>query len=161
MCPLKAPRENPGIGPAHLCAWGLLAPAHLLSLTFAAHVIAKAKGLAVLSVIKAGFLVTARGGSGIVLARLPDGSKWCFFTWGGENPAHSLFCFHVNTFHREYGRPPTPQTCHPEGSLGCVLGIQQPRATSRHCSLPETLDEIWVDLALSCIHFVVLSWSKY
>lgn len=37
--------------------------------------IAKAKGLAVLSVIKAGFLVTARGGSGIVLARLPDGSK--------------------------------------------------------------------------------------
>ncbi|XP_016046679.1 SH3 domain-containing YSC84-like protein 1 isoform X1 [Erinaceus europaeus] len=40
-----------------------------------AHVIARAKGLAVLSVIKAGFLVTARGGSGIVLARLPDG-KW-------------------------------------------------------------------------------------
>ncbi|EOB06617.1 SH3 domain-containing YSC84-like protein 1, partial [Anas platyrhynchos] len=38
------------------------------------HVIAKAKGLAVLSVIKAGFLVTARGGSGIVLARLPNGS---------------------------------------------------------------------------------------
>ncbi|XP_038628873.1 SH3 domain-containing YSC84-like protein 1 isoform X1 [Tachyglossus aculeatus] len=40
-----------------------------------AHVIAKAKGLVILSVIKAGFLVTARGGSGIVLARLPDG-KW-------------------------------------------------------------------------------------
>ncbi|XP_053057303.1 SH3 domain-containing YSC84-like protein 1 isoform X1 [Acinonyx jubatus] len=40
-----------------------------------AHVIAKAKGLAILSVIKAGFLVTARGGSGVVLARLPDG-KW-------------------------------------------------------------------------------------
>lgn len=40
-----------------------------------AHVIAKAKGLAVLSVVKAGFLVTARGGSGIVLARRPDG-KW-------------------------------------------------------------------------------------
>ncbi|TKC41009.1 hypothetical protein EI555_015909, partial [Monodon monoceros] len=40
-----------------------------------AHVIAKAKGLVVLSAIKAGFLVTARGGSGIVLARLPDG-KW-------------------------------------------------------------------------------------
>ncbi|CAM4531281.1 unnamed protein product, partial [Lepidochelys olivacea] len=39
-----------------------------------ANVIAKAKGLAVLSVIKAGFLVTARGGSGIVLARLPNGS---------------------------------------------------------------------------------------
>lgn len=40
-----------------------------------AHVIAKAQGLAILSVIKAGFLVTARGGSGIVLARLPDG-RW-------------------------------------------------------------------------------------
>uniref|UniRef100_A0A8D2KRF1 SH3 domain-containing YSC84-like protein 1 n=1 Tax=Varanus komodoensis TaxID=61221 RepID=A0A8D2KRF1_VARKO len=38
-----------------------------------AHVIAKAKGLAILSVIKAGFLVTARGGSGIVVARLPNG----------------------------------------------------------------------------------------
>ncbi|XP_078504010.1 SH3 domain-containing YSC84-like protein 1 isoform X2 [Lissotriton helveticus] len=38
------------------------------------HVIAKAQGLAILSVIKAGFLVTARGGSGIVVARLPDGS---------------------------------------------------------------------------------------
>ncbi|XP_018418623.1 PREDICTED: SH3 domain-containing YSC84-like protein 1 [Nanorana parkeri] len=40
-----------------------------------AHVIAKAQGLAILSVIKAGFLVTARGGSGVVLARLPDG-RW-------------------------------------------------------------------------------------
>ncbi|XP_016011315.2 SH3 domain-containing YSC84-like protein 1 isoform X2 [Rousettus aegyptiacus] len=40
-----------------------------------AHVVATAKGLAVLSVVKAGFLVTARGGSGVVLARLPDG-KW-------------------------------------------------------------------------------------
>uniref|UniRef100_A0A8C5MWC4 SH3 domain-containing YSC84-like protein 1 n=1 Tax=Leptobrachium leishanense TaxID=445787 RepID=A0A8C5MWC4_9ANUR len=39
-----------------------------------AHVIAKAQGLAILSVIKAGFLVTARGGSGIVLARLPTGA---------------------------------------------------------------------------------------
>ncbi|XP_008582588.1 PREDICTED: SH3 domain-containing YSC84-like protein 1 [Galeopterus variegatus] len=39
-----------------------------------AHVIAKAKGLAVLSVVKAGFLVTARGGSGVVVARRPDGS---------------------------------------------------------------------------------------
>ncbi|XP_053142064.1 SH3 domain-containing YSC84-like protein 1 [Hemicordylus capensis] len=39
-----------------------------------AHVVAKAKGLAILSVIKAGFLVTARGGSGIVLARLSNGN---------------------------------------------------------------------------------------
>uniref|UniRef100_A0A3B4CJP3 SH3 domain-containing YSC84-like protein 1 n=1 Tax=Pygocentrus nattereri TaxID=42514 RepID=A0A3B4CJP3_PYGNA len=40
-----------------------------------AHVIAKAQGLAILSVIKAGFMVTARGGSGIVIARLADG-RW-------------------------------------------------------------------------------------
>ena len=32
----------------------------------------KAKGLAVITVIKAGFLVTARGGSGIVIAKLDD-----------------------------------------------------------------------------------------
>uniref|UniRef100_A0A3B1JW32 SH3 domain-containing YSC84-like protein 1 n=1 Tax=Astyanax mexicanus TaxID=7994 RepID=A0A3B1JW32_ASTMX len=40
-----------------------------------AHVIAKAEGLAILSVIKAGFMITARGGSGIVIARLADG-RW-------------------------------------------------------------------------------------
>ncbi|XP_052270029.1 SH3 domain-containing YSC84-like protein 1 isoform X2 [Dreissena polymorpha] len=38
----------------------------------------KAKGLAILTVVKAGFLVTARGGSGIVIAKLDDGidSAW-------------------------------------------------------------------------------------
>ncbi|XP_028855407.1 SH3 domain-containing YSC84-like protein 1 [Denticeps clupeoides] len=40
-----------------------------------AHVIAKAEGLAILSVIKAGFMITARGGSGIVISRLADG-RW-------------------------------------------------------------------------------------
>uniref|UniRef100_A0A672RCS6 SH3 and SYLF domain containing 1 n=1 Tax=Sinocyclocheilus grahami TaxID=75366 RepID=A0A672RCS6_SINGR len=40
-----------------------------------AHVIAKAQGLAILSVFKAGFMITARGGSGIVIARLTDG-RW-------------------------------------------------------------------------------------
>ncbi|XP_052476004.1 SH3 domain-containing YSC84-like protein 1 isoform X2 [Carassius gibelio] len=40
-----------------------------------AHVIAKAEGLAILSVFKAGFMITARGGSGIVIARLSDG-RW-------------------------------------------------------------------------------------
>ncbi|XP_029903836.1 SH3 domain-containing YSC84-like protein 1 [Myripristis murdjan] len=40
-----------------------------------AHVIAKAQGLAIISVIKAGFMITARGGSGIVIARLADG-RW-------------------------------------------------------------------------------------
>ncbi|XP_074482932.1 SH3 domain-containing YSC84-like protein 1 isoform X2 [Sebastes fasciatus] len=40
-----------------------------------AHVIARAEGLAIISVIKAGFMITARGGSGIVIARLAD-RRW-------------------------------------------------------------------------------------
>ncbi|KAM6958124.1 SH3 domain-containing YSC84-like protein 1 [Tautogolabrus adspersus] len=40
-----------------------------------AHVIAKAEGLAVITVIKAGFMITARGGSGVVIARLAD-RRW-------------------------------------------------------------------------------------
>ncbi|KAF7651548.1 hypothetical protein LDENG_00109270 [Lucifuga dentata] len=40
-----------------------------------AHVVAKAEGLAIISVIKAGFMITARGGSGIVIARLAD-RRW-------------------------------------------------------------------------------------
>lgn len=43
-----------------------------------AHVIAKAEGLAIISVIKAGFMITARGGSGIVIARLSDRRKTSF-----------------------------------------------------------------------------------
>lgn len=46
-----------------------------MCLCVAAHVIAKAEGLAIISVIKAGFLVTARGGSGVVIARLADRRK--------------------------------------------------------------------------------------
>ncbi|KAI1186596.1 hypothetical protein F5B17DRAFT_403007 [Nemania serpens] len=38
------------------------------------HILANAKGLAILTVIKAGFLGSARFGSGLVVARLPDGS---------------------------------------------------------------------------------------
>lgn len=34
-----------------------------------------AAGLAILSVVKVGFLVTARGGSGIVIAKLEDGGQ--------------------------------------------------------------------------------------
>lgn len=33
----------------------------------------KAKGIAILTVVKAGFLVTARGGSGVVIAKVDDG----------------------------------------------------------------------------------------
>ncbi|XP_061643062.1 SH3 domain-containing YSC84-like protein 1 isoform X4 [Phyllopteryx taeniolatus] len=40
-----------------------------------ATVIASAEGLAIISVVKAGFLITARGGSGIVIARLAD-RRW-------------------------------------------------------------------------------------
>ena len=40
---------------------------------FSAGILMKAKGLAVITVVKAGFLVTARGGSGIVIAKLDDG----------------------------------------------------------------------------------------
>ncbi|KAI8927738.1 hypothetical protein BC831DRAFT_451398 [Entophlyctis helioformis] len=38
------------------------------------HILLNAKGVAVLTVIKAGFLFSGRGGSGLVVARLPDGS---------------------------------------------------------------------------------------
>jgi lipid-binding SYLF domain-containing protein len=38
--------------------------------------ILKAKGLAILTVFKLGFLVTARGGSGIVIAKLSNGCKY-------------------------------------------------------------------------------------
>lgn len=34
----------------------------------------RAKGFAIFTVVKAGFLVSARAGSGIVIARLPDGT---------------------------------------------------------------------------------------
>lgn len=38
------------------------------------HVLRKAKGFAFLTVVKAGFLFSARAGSGCVIARLSDGS---------------------------------------------------------------------------------------
>ncbi|XP_010899979.1 SH3 domain-containing YSC84-like protein 1 isoform X2 [Esox lucius] len=40
-----------------------------------ANIIAKCQGLAIITVIKGGFMITARGGSGIVIARLADG-RW-------------------------------------------------------------------------------------
>jgi lipid-binding SYLF domain-containing protein len=44
-------------------------------------IIERAKGFAIFSVVKAGFVFSARAGSGIVIARLDDG---CAFTrvWG-------------------------------------------------------------------------------
>lgn len=39
-------------------------------------ILARAKGLCIMSIFKIGFLITARGGSGIVIARLPGGGPW-------------------------------------------------------------------------------------
>ncbi|CDH55343.1 hypothetical protein AOL_s00004g415 [Lichtheimia corymbifera JMRC:FSU:9682] len=39
-------------------------------------ILANAKGLAIYSVLKAGFLFSGRAGSGLVIARLPDGCKF-------------------------------------------------------------------------------------
>ncbi|KLO19971.1 DUF500-domain-containing protein [Schizopora paradoxa] len=41
------------------------------------HVLENAKGFAIFTVIKAGFLFSARAGSGIVIAKLPDGTWSC------------------------------------------------------------------------------------
>ena len=41
--------------------------------SISAGIFMKAKGIAILTVVKAGFLVTARGGSGIVIAKVNDG----------------------------------------------------------------------------------------
>jgi hypothetical protein len=59
-------------------------------------VLSKAKGFAIFSVVKAGFLFSARAGTGIVIARLDDGST-----------SLSLPCRHtlgtiLMTFYREY-----------------------------------------------------------
>jgi len=59
-------------------------------LCYAAGILAKAEGLAILTVVKVGFLVTARAGSGIVIARLGHRSqssvvvhitRWHFKNW--------------------------------------------------------------------------------
>jgi lipid-binding SYLF domain-containing protein len=39
------------------------------------NVLEKAAGFAIFTVVKAGFLVSARAGSGVVIARLPDGGE--------------------------------------------------------------------------------------
>lgn len=44
-------------------------------LLIVASIIANAKGLAIITVVRVGFLVTARGGSGLVIAKLSDNSK--------------------------------------------------------------------------------------
>ena len=129
----------------------LLTPAYLsLSLTLAAHVIAKAKGLAVLSVIKAGFLVTARGGSGVVLARLPDGSKWRCSTWEAETPHSSLSCLCLR--HRESDRLPTPQTIAPGAPLRCPGCPASPGSNPRSSLLLQDARRDSVGLALSGTH---------
>ncbi|KAI8055004.1 hypothetical protein BDF22DRAFT_674811 [Syncephalis plumigaleata] len=50
------------------------------------NILARAQGLAILTVVKAGFLFSGRAGSGIVVARLPDNGGWsapsCIATGG-------------------------------------------------------------------------------
>ena len=40
-------------------------------------VLEQAKGFAIFTIVKAGFIFSARAGSGIVIAKLDDGSEWC------------------------------------------------------------------------------------
>jgi lipid-binding SYLF domain-containing protein len=40
------------------------------------HVLENAKGFAIFTILKAGFLFSARAGSGIVIAKLPDGCEY-------------------------------------------------------------------------------------
>ncbi|KAI9318679.1 hypothetical protein BX666DRAFT_2096634 [Dichotomocladium elegans] len=49
-------------------------PGHGLDTVIPPGILANAKGLAIYSVLKAGFLFSGRAGSGLVIARLPDGS---------------------------------------------------------------------------------------
>ena len=37
----------------------------------------RAKGFAIFTVFKAGFVISARAGSGVVIARLEDGCEFC------------------------------------------------------------------------------------
>ncbi|KAJ9068541.1 hypothetical protein DSO57_1027629 [Entomophthora muscae] len=48
-------------------------------------ILTKAKGFAILTIIKAGFVWSGRAGSGLVVARLPDGSKHNFVCWPDMN----------------------------------------------------------------------------
>lgn len=44
-------------------------------------VLLNAKGFAIFTIFKAGFLFSARAGSGVVIARLNDGSKYLLPEW--------------------------------------------------------------------------------
>lgn len=48
------------------------------------HILAHAKGLAILTVLKAGFIWSGRAGSGVVIARLQDGS------WSAPSGIHTV-----------------------------------------------------------------------
>lgn len=39
-------------------------------------ILRSAKGFAILTIAKAGFLFSARAGTGLVIVKLPDGSEW-------------------------------------------------------------------------------------
>ncbi len=54
----------------------MLRPLILWSQVVPRHVLAEAHGFVIFTVVKAGFVFSARAGSGIVIARLPDGSEY-------------------------------------------------------------------------------------
>ena len=55
-------------------------------------VLANAKGFCIFTVVKAGFVFSARGGSGIVIARLPDGGGALGYVFGFLSQLLSLMC---------------------------------------------------------------------
>lgn len=69
-----------------------------------ADILRSARGFAIFSVVKAGFLLSARGGSGVVLAKLPDG-QWSApsaIGTGGLGVSRTPVCpfFHLVSFYR-------------------------------------------------------------
>jgi lipid-binding SYLF domain-containing protein len=48
------------------------------------NVLEKAAGFAIFTVVKAGFLVSARAGSGVVIARFPDGGEFLLTSEEGD-----------------------------------------------------------------------------
>lgn len=77
MSPLQSCARKPQLTPRHAAANGLdkIVPASILR---------QAKGLALLKVSKLGFVFSARAGTGVVIARLEDGSESAFGPEGQE-----------------------------------------------------------------------------
>lgn len=62
-------------------------------------VLENAKGFAIFTVFKAGFLFSARAGSGIVIAKLEDGSKFSVTISSHPYPRHICYCLICGGLH--------------------------------------------------------------